>query len=141
MKVSTKGRYGLRVMVDLAKFDNGQYISLKDISQRQDISTKYLEQIMRILTKANLVRSQRGSAGGYQLMKNADQYTIKEIMDVCEGTLPLGYGVEEKSYMERCCTCATIQFWEAFYEHMDSFLKTHTLADIISKDVQIDYVI
>ncbi len=141
MKISTKGRYGLRVMVDLAKYDSGEFIALKDISQRQEISVKYLEQIMRLLTMANLVQSQRGSGGGYRLLRKANQYTIKEIMNVCEGSLSPVECVEDKNYCKRCCNCATIQFWKEFYDHMGAFLESHTLEDIIGKEIQIDYVI
>ena len=141
MRVSTKGRYGLRVMVDLAKFGHTQFISLRDIAKRQDISIKYLEQIMRMLTNANLVQSQRGSGGGYRLVRRVNEYTIKEIMRVCEGSIaPVGC-VEDEHYCERCCDCATITFWKQFYDHMDAFLASQTLENIISDNLQMDYVI
>ena len=80
MRISTKGRYGLRVMVDLALYDNGEYISLSDISAREDISMKYLEQIMRLLVNSKMVKSLRGSNGGYRLADKAENYSVLMVL-------------------------------------------------------------
>ena len=141
MKISTKGRYALRVTVDLAMYDNGEYISLKDIAQRQNISTKYLESIMRILTSANFIRSARGIHGGYRLIRKADTYTIGDVLRVSEGSLaPIGC-VEDEAYCERCCSCTTISFWKGFNEHINQYLDAHTIQDIVNENTQFDYII
>lgn len=141
MKVSTKGRYALRVMADLALYDNGTYVSLKDISKRQDISLKYLEQIMRTLSSATLIQSARGSNGGYRLIKKAKQYSIYEILLAAEGSLALLTCVEDEMACERCQNCITISFWKQLNEHMQQFMQKYTLEDVI-KDVNIyNYVI
>lgn len=141
MKISTKGRYALRVMVDLAMYDNGEFISLKDISQRQNISLKYLETIMRMLTSANFIHSARGVNGGYKLARKANTYTVGDVLRVCEGSLtPIGC-VEDETYCERCCSCSTISFWKGFNEHINNYLDAHTIQDILNENTQIDYII
>lgn len=90
MQVSTKGRYALRLMLDLAVHDTGENISLKSIAQRQEISEKYLEQIIGILTKAGFVRSMRGAGGGYRLARAAGSYTVGSILRLTEGSLAPG---------------------------------------------------
>ena len=87
MKISTKGRYALRLMLDLALNDTGEYISLKSIAARQEISEKYLEQIILVLSKAGFVRSVRGANGGYRLSRAAKEYTVGEILRLTEGSL------------------------------------------------------
>ena len=87
MKISTKGRYALRIMADLAIHDNGKYIRLKEISERQAITLKYLEQIMSLLTKAGYVKSYRGNSGGYMLARKPEEYTVGEILRTTEGSL------------------------------------------------------
>ena len=139
MKISTKGRYGLRVMVDLAKHDNGLPIALKDIANRENISVKYLEQIMRLLSSSGFIQSQRGSSGGYRLTRNSNQYTIKEILEVCEGNFVFLDILEDEENNERCCESAL--FWKEFYEHIVSYLQSYTLADVVSKGMQIEYII
>ena len=86
MKISTKGRYALRMMLDLAVHDTGEYISLKDISERQDITVKYLEQIVTALTKSGFLRSQRGNNGGYRLARRPADYTVGSILRIMEGS-------------------------------------------------------
>ena len=87
MKISTKGRYALRMMVDLAEHQNGEYISLKDIAQRQEVSKKYLEQIVPILNKSGFLKTNRGYQGGYMLSKPPRQYTVGDILRLTEGDL------------------------------------------------------
>lgn len=87
MKISTKGRYALRMMVDLAEHQNGEYISLKDIAQRQEVSKKYLEQIVPILNKSGFLKTNRGYQGGYMLAKPPRQYTVGDILRLTEGDL------------------------------------------------------
>lgn len=87
MKISTKGRYALRVMVDIAINDNGNYITLKDIAKRQEISNKYLEQIISLLNKAGFLKTARGYTGGYRLAKKPEEYLVGDILRVAEGKL------------------------------------------------------
>ena len=87
MKISTKGRYALRTMLDLAMHDEGTLIPLKDISSRQEITIKYLEQVMNLLSKAGYVRSVRGAGGGYRLAKAPSAYTVGDILRTAEGSL------------------------------------------------------
>jgi Rrf2 family protein len=87
MKISTKGRYALRLMLDIAQNSNGEYVRLKDIAFRQEISEKYLEQITGLLTKRGLIKGERGSQGGYRLVKKPADYTIGSILQVTEGSL------------------------------------------------------
>lgn len=141
MKISTKGRYALRVMVDLAMYDNGKFISLKDIAQRQAISLKYLESIMRLLISANFVYSARGANGGYRLARKADSYTIKDVLKASEGSLALMNCVEDERYCERCCGCTTISFWKGLNEHIQQYLDAYTIQDIVNENTQFDYII
>ena len=130
MKISTKGRYALRVMVDLAIYENGSYIALKDIAQRQEISLKYLEQIMRLLSATQFVRSARGAQGGYKLTKSAAQITAKEILVATEGNLSCVGCVDDPDSCERCSHCATNQFWKGLSDTIDQYLSSYTLKDI-----------
>ena len=92
MKVSTKGRYALRLMIDLAEHDSGDYIPLRDISERQGISVKYLEQIVTQLSRAGFLRSVRGAQGGYRLSRHPENYSVGEILRITEGDLaPISY--------------------------------------------------
>lgn len=87
MKISTKGRYALRIMLDIAMHDDGKYIPLKDIAKRQNLTVKYLEQIISLLNKAGYLQSLRGNTGGYRLAKNLDEYIVGDILRVTEGDL------------------------------------------------------
>ena len=107
MKVSTKGRYALRLMLDLAVNNTGEPISLKDIARRQEISDKYLEQIISVLNKANYVKSIRGAQGGYILTKKPEEYTIGMILRLTEGSLAPVACVEEDNTCEKIHDCAS----------------------------------
>ncbi len=112
MKISTKGRYALRLMVDLAEYNTGENISLKDIAARQDISFKYLEQIITMLNRAGLVRSVRGPQGGYRLAHRPEEYTVGEILRLTEGSLaPISCLDEKENNCPRKEECATIELW------------------------------
>ena len=107
--ISTKGRYALRVMIDIGRHQNAAPVSVKDISSRQDISVKYLEQVVSILSKAGLIRSFRGNAGGYKLNVDPEKCTAGDILRVCEGSLsPVACLQDEKSYCERSAYCETL---------------------------------
>ncbi len=132
MKISTKGRYALRMMLDLAMHSADGFVALKDIAERQDISKKYLEQIVPLLNKADLLRTNRGYQGGYALAKSPEKYTIGEILRVTEGNLCpvscLQYPVNE---CPRASECLTLPVWEGLYKAINDYLDSVTLQDII----------
>ena len=106
MKISTKGRYAVRVMLDLAANNTGEYIKVKEIAERQNISEKYLEQIIAVLNKAGFVRSVRGAQGGYRIAKEPEYYTVGMILRLTEGNLnPVACLDDEVNECERCDTC------------------------------------
>ena len=131
MKISAKGRYALRLMVDLAQHDSGDWIALKDISGRQGISVKYLEQIVSGLSRAGLLRSSRGAAGGYQLTRPAEEYTAGESIRALEGSLaPVACLDQEPNRCPRQEACPTLSLWEGLYKVVNQYLDSFTLADI-----------
>lgn len=130
MKISTKGRYALRVMIDLAVNDKGDYVSLKDISNRQEVSLKYLEQIMAMLNKAGYVKSTRGNNGGYRLAKSPEEYKVGDILRKTEGDLaPIAcVNGEECGKRENC---KTFKFWKGLDNVINEYVDSKTLADLI----------
>lgn len=134
MKVSTKGRYALRLMIDLAENNNGEYIALKDISQRQNISTKYLEQIVSQLSKAGFLNSVRGPQGGYKLVKAPKEYKIGDILRITEGKFaPTTCLQDEENQCGMYGDCTTIDFWEGLYEVINNYIDSFTLEDIVEQ--------
>lgn len=130
MKISTKGRYALRLMIDLAQNGQGEFIALKDISARQGISIKYLEQIVSTLCKAGFLQSVRGSAGGYRLVKSPEEYVVGDILRITEGNLaPIACLETEKNTCERYRKCETVKFWEGLYHVVDNYVNSYTLSD------------
>lgn len=144
MKISTKGRYALRLMIDLAENQDMGNISLKDISKRQGISMKYLEQIVSPLTKAGLIRSTRGSQGGYALVYPIEHYTPKDILKVVEGPVSCVACLEtEKNLCPRYHECSTIKFYEGLNKVINDYLESYTLRDLVEmhQNQTWDYVI
>lgn len=134
MKISTKGRYALRLMVDLALHDTGEYISIKNIAARQDISEKYLEQIITLLSRAGLVKSARGASGGYQLSAPPAEYTVGRILRVTEGSLAPVSCLEDKSNKcPRSEGCATLEVWQALHDAILSVVDSITLAELAGR--------
>ncbi|MGN1267455.1 MAG: RrF2 family transcriptional regulator [Dorea sp.] len=132
MKVSTKGRYALRIMVDLAEHNSGEYIRLKDICERQGITLKYMEQIMPLLTKAGYVRSYRGNNGGYMLARNPEEYTAGEIIRTVEGSLaPIQCLEDNPNRCKRQNECTTLAFWEGLYKVVNEYVDSVTLEDLV----------
>ncbi|HIZ06605.1 MAG TPA: Rrf2 family transcriptional regulator [Candidatus Eubacterium avistercoris] len=132
MKVSTKGRYALRLMVDLGLQEEDGYISLKDISRRQNISIKYLEQIVTPLNRAGLVRSARGAQGGYRLAKAPGEYTAGQILRTIEGSMaPIACLECEVNECEHYDKCATIEFWEGMNKVISDYVDSVTLEHLI----------
>ena len=132
MKISTKGRYALRMMIDIAENSDNDRIPIKDISERQGISLKYLEQIVTHLTRARLLRSGRGSGGGYMLTKLPEQYTVGEILRALEGNMaPVACLEDEINQCERSCLCKTLEFWTGLHELVDDYVDSVTLKDFL----------
>ena len=128
MKFSTKSRYALRLMIDLATHDTGESVSLKDISKRQEISIKYLEQIVSQLTKAGLLISTRGAQGGYRLAKKPSEFTAGDILRATEGSLaPIACLEEGYGGCSRVAFCQTINFWTGQYKTLDEYVQCVTL--------------
>lgn len=132
MKISTRGRYALRLMLDLALHNNGEYISIKEISERQGISVKYLEQIITVLNRAGFVRSIRGAQGGYILAKDPKDYTVGQIIRLLEGNLaPVSCIEDGENRCERSASCVTVEIWEQINEAVSNIIDNITLADLV----------
>lgn len=134
MKISTKGRYALRLMLDLAMHNTGDSITIKSISARQEISDKYLEQIITVLSRAGFVKSTRGSQGGYRLAMPPEKYTVGMILRLIEGDLvPVACMEDEANQCPRYAQCATIEVWEELYKAINNVVDHITLADLAAK--------
>ena len=132
MRISTKGRYALRMMLDLAKSKGEKPTSIKEIAERQHISDKYLEQIISVLNKAGYVKSVRGPQGGYMLLKNPEDYTVGMILRLIEGNLA---PVECLEFEENTCPrreeCVTLKVWEKINDAVKDVVDNITLEDLI----------
>lgn len=133
MKVSTKGRYAIRLMLDVAENSGDGNVAIKDIAKRQEISIKYLEQIVNMLCKGGMLKSQRGAQGGYRLTRQPSEYTIGEILRVTEGSIaPIDCLENEINECPRAAICKTIKFWQGLYDKVNEYLDGITLEDLIS---------
>ena len=134
MKISTKGRYALRMLLDLAEHQGEGYVALKDIAERQDISKKYLEQIIPLFNKSDILRTTRGFQGGYRLAKAPDKCTVGEILRLTEGSLsPVACLEHTPIECERCNECATLPVWQGLYRVIKEYLDGITLQDILNQ--------
>ena len=133
MKISTKGRYALRLMVDLALSGQGQPISLKDVAQRQQLSDKYLEQIVTPLSRAGLVRSVRGAGGGSLLTRRPEEYTVGEILRPLEGDLAPVECATDAQFCERSGQCVTVELWQQIHRAVSEVVDRTTLADLVAR--------
>ncbi len=132
MKISTKGRYALRMLLDLAEHQNDGYIALKDIASRQNISKKYLEQIVPILNKSDILNTNRGYQGGYKLAKSPDKYTVGDILLLTEGSLsPVACLDHDPIECERSGECYTLPVWQGLKKVICDYLYGITLQDIL----------
>lgn len=143
MKISTKGRYAVRMLLDLAAHGGSGYVSLKDIAQRQEISKKYLEQIVTILNRADILQTSRGFQGGYKLAKSPDKYTIGMILRLTEGSLaPVSCLEQAPNKCPRSSSCPTLFIWQGLNDIINNYLDSITLQDILDKQVGgFDFVI
>ena len=133
MKISTKGRYALRLMLDIALVGGKAPVSLRDVAQRQDISDKYLEQIITPLSRAGLVRSVRGAGGGYLLTKSPEEYTVGEILRVLEGSLAPVSCAQDKLCCGRAEQCVTQEVWAEIAAAVSAGVDHITLADLVRR--------
>lgn len=134
MKISTRGRYSLRMMIDLAQHYNEGFISLKDISERQKISKKYLEQIIPFLNRSNLLLANKGHMGGYQLAKEPSQITIRQILESAEGSLvPVSCMENTPNLCERMDQCITLPLYEGLYKVVIDYLDGITLQTLLDQ--------
>ena len=132
MLISSKGRYALRVMLDLAENSKGQFIPLKDITERQNISKKYLESIMVILSKAGFVEALHGKGGGYKLSKEAKEYKVGDILRLTEGTLAPVMCLEENAKpCEKADKCKTLPLWTGLNQVIREYLDNISLEDML----------
>lgn len=145
MKISTKGRYALRMLLDLAEHDNEGFIALKDIAMRQGISKKYLEQIVPILNRTDFLKTNRGFQGGYRLAKSPDKYTVGEILRLTEGSLsPVPCVDQSPIECERSSECPTLPIWQGLKKVINDYLDSITLRDILDRQKERcinDYII
>ena len=134
MKISTKGRHAVRVMIDLAVNNTGEYIKVKQIAKRQGISEKYLEQIIAILHKAGYVKSTRGAQGGYRIAKEPENYTVGMILRLTEGSLcPVACLEDDVNECERCDTCETLEVWRELSDAINGVVDHVTIADLVER--------
>ena len=135
MIVSTRGRYALRVMIDLAEHHSDDRIPLKDISSRQGISQKYMEAIMTLLSKNGFVDAIHGKGGGFKLNRAPDQYKVGEILRLTEGTLaPVACLQENAEDCDRASECRTLPMWAKLNSLVNEYLDSVTIADLIKKE-------
>lgn len=132
MMISTKGRYALRVMIDLAQHGGDSYLALREIAERQDISVKYLEAIVSSLSRAGYVSGLRGKGGGYRLTRSPEEYTVGGILRLTEGSLaPVSCLEGGHTPCSRSAECATLPLWRELDKIIGSYLDGVTLADLI----------
>ena len=130
--ISTRGRYALRVLVDLARKSSGGFVSIGDVARRQGISPKYLEQILPALKKAGFVQSAPGRSGGYRLARSPESCTVGEILSLAEGPLcPVACMEQHASPCPRAANCPTLPMWEAYWDMTRAFFEGITLEDLM----------
>lgn len=135
MMISTKGRYALKVMIDLAAHSGEGLIPLKEITERLNMSLKYVESIMSVLSKGHMVESASGKHGGYRLTREPNQYTVGEILRLAEGDLlPVSCNGLHEDVCENADSCYTFPFWNGLNQVINEYLDSHTLADLVNKN-------
>lgn len=134
MKISTKGRYAIRVMIDLAEHNTGEYMPLMDIAKRQEISEKYLESIVVILSRNDFVQSLRGKGGGYRLIKEPSEYTVGSILRITEGSFaPVSCLEKQPNRCERASCCKTLHMWEGLQKVVEEYFDGITIQDLLDQ--------
>ena len=136
MMISTRGRYALRILVDLAENQNGGYITLKEAADRQEISEKYLESIVKDLVKARFVEGVRGKGGGYRLARPADEINVLEVLQSADGTLvPVACLKEGSEPCSRAAACRTLPLWKGLDKVVSEYLVGFTVRDLAEDKV------
>lgn len=134
MKISTKGRYALRMLVELARHQENGFVSLKEISERQNISKKYLEQIVPMLNKSGILRTNRGNKGGYMLAMPASECTVGDVLRATEGSLaPVSCLDQKINDCPRADYCVTLYIWEGLNKAVSDYLDSITIQDILDR--------
>jgi len=134
VKISTKGRYALQMLLDLAERWGGGFISLKEIANRQNISKLYLEQIVSLLNTSNILRANRGKRGGYMLAKEPSKCTVGEILQLTEGSLaPVSCLDDEQNQCSKAEHCKTLAMWEGLEKAINDYLNSVTLKDMLER--------
>ena len=140
--ISTRGRYALRVMIDLAEHGGGDFVPMKEVSARQEISLKYIERIMPLLTKENLVEGLHGKGGGYRLCRPPEDYSVGEILRITEGELaPVACLERGAKPCPRAAECRTLPTWKKYYAMTNEFFDGISIADLMKNGASYDYVI
>lgn len=142
MLVSTKGRYALRVLIDLAQHYSDKYLPMKDVAARQGVSLKYMERIMPLLTKGDLIDAVHGKGGGYRLKKSPWDITVGEVLRLAEGSLaPISCLEPDAPVCPRAAECKTLSMWTRFHEMSNAFFDGISLAELAQNDPGDNYVI
>ena len=142
MMISTRGRYALRVLIDLAEHRSGNYLPLKEIANRQEISLKYMEQVMSLLSQNGLVDTAHGKGGGYRLNRDPSDYRVSDILRITEGSLaPVACLEGTNNSCSRASECRTLPLWEKLYKAISDCLDKVTLADLMQSELPENYVI
>ncbi len=140
--ISSRGRYALRVLIDLAENRNGKYIPLKDIANRQEISLKYLERILPVLSKNNMIEGVHGKGGGYKLTKDPDEYKVSDILRLTEGDLaPVACLKADAPPCKKAAECRTLAMWKNYYKLINNYFDGITIADLMKVNLADNYVI
>ena len=140
--ISTKGRYSIRILLDLAQHHNGRFIPMKDVAARQDISLKYIERLTPALKAAGLIESVHGIGGGYRLTREPEEYSLWEILELAEGDLaPVACLQPDAPVCQRADECRTLGVWQGFYDLTRDYFSRITLADLLDMPAGDNYVI
>jgi Rrf2 family protein len=135
MLISTKGRYALRVLIDMAEHQGDGYVPLKEIAERQEISEKYLESIVKTLVREGVLVGLRGKGGGYRLSRDADQLRVGTILNMTEGSLaPVSCLETNAPPCARMAECRTLPMWQGLDKVMFDYLQSYTIADLMNRD-------
>jgi len=142
MLVSTKGRYALRVLIDMAEHQSENYVPLKEIAQRQDISEKYLESIVKVLVKGGILTGLRGKGGGYRLSRPPEQFTVGAVLRMTEGSLaPVSCLEEGAAPCVRMSACRTLAMWQGLDRLIGEYLEQYTIADLMQAEQPGDFYV
>ena len=140
--ISTKGRYSVRILLDLAEHHNGTFIPMREVAARQGISLKYIEKLMPTLKAGGLLDSTHGIGGGYRLTREPEQYTLWEILQVAEGDMaPVSCLQKDAAVCDRAAECRTLPVWEKYYALTKDYFESVTLADLLDTPLADNYVI